>query len=150
VRLLVESARCGKSIGLNHAMKLVRGHIVVFTDANVLFSPGTIPGLLQYFTDPRIGLVTGHTQYVARGKREISTMANLHTSIERGIKAAESRWGYCVRADGGVFAMRRSLFRSLRHDDINDLVPIECYRARRPVPLRGRRLVRRASQPVDR
>lgn len=122
VRLLVQPARHGKSIGLNHAMAVARGDIVVFTDANASFTRETIPKLVRYFTDPAVGLVTGYTRYVTRGSGDVAKVTNLYTALERAIKTAESRWGCCVGADGAVFAMRRRLFQPLRHDDINDFV----------------------------
>jgi len=122
VRLIVQPIRRGKSLGLNDAMERARGDIVVFTDANASFTAQTIPRLLRYFTDPHVGLVTGYTQYETRGSGEVARATNLYTSLERAIKIAESRWGCCVGADGAVFAMRRRLFRPLRHDDINDFV----------------------------
>jgi cellulose synthase/poly-beta-1,6-N-acetylglucosamine synthase-like glycosyltransferase len=122
VRLLAQQERHGKSIGLNHAMALARGELVVFTDANATFAPETIPRLVRYFVDPAVGLVTGYTRYVTRGSREVANVTNLYTSLERMIKTAESRWGCCVGADGAVFAIRRRLFRPLRYDDINDFV----------------------------
>jgi cellulose synthase/poly-beta-1,6-N-acetylglucosamine synthase-like glycosyltransferase len=120
VRLIVQETRRGKSAGLNKAMTLTRGEIIVFTDANASYSPATIPTLVGYFERPEIGLVTGYTKYVASG--DVAETSNAYTAVERVIKRVESRWGCCVGADGAVFAMRRSLFRPLRHDDINDLV----------------------------
>jgi cellulose synthase/poly-beta-1,6-N-acetylglucosamine synthase-like glycosyltransferase len=122
VRLLVQETRGGKSAGLNRAMTLARGEIVVFTDANAMYAPTTIPSLVKYFERPRIGLVTGYTRYVAADSPDVAETTNVYTSLERVIKNAESRWGCCVGADGAIFAMRRALFRPLRHDDINDLV----------------------------
>jgi cellulose synthase/poly-beta-1,6-N-acetylglucosamine synthase-like glycosyltransferase len=122
VTLIVQPTRRGKSLGLNDAIDRARGDIVVFTDANASFTPQTIPTLLRYFADPKVGLVTGYTQYETRGSGEVAHATNLYTSLERAIKIAESRWGCCVGADGAVFAMRRRLFRPLRHDDINDFV----------------------------
>lgn len=122
VRLLVQERRSGKTAGLNSVMALSRGEIVVFTDANAMYSPSTIPTLVKYFEQARIGLVSGYTRYVDPGGEELANTTNVYTSLERVIKRAESRWGCCVGADGAIFAMRRSLFRPLRHDDINDLV----------------------------
>jgi cellulose synthase/poly-beta-1,6-N-acetylglucosamine synthase-like glycosyltransferase len=122
VRLIVHPTRRGKSLGLNDALAAARGDIVVFTDANAAFTPETIPMLVRYFADPKVGLATGYTQYESRGSGEVARATNLYTSFERAIKIAESRWGCCVGADGAVFAMRRRLFHSLRHDDINDFV----------------------------
>jgi cellulose synthase/poly-beta-1,6-N-acetylglucosamine synthase-like glycosyltransferase len=122
VRLLVQEHRSGKTAGLNRVMPLSRGEIVVFTDANAMYSPSTIPTLMTYFEQSRVGLVTGYTRYVDPDGNELADTTNAYTSLEQIIKRAESRWGCCVGADGAIFAMRRSLFRPLRNDDINDLV----------------------------
>jgi cellulose synthase/poly-beta-1,6-N-acetylglucosamine synthase-like glycosyltransferase len=122
VQLLVQERRHGKSAGLNEAMKMSRGEVIVFTDANAMYSPSTIPTLVRYFDRPHIGLVSGYTRYVAADRQDVAETTNVYTSLERVIKGAESRWGCCVGADGAIFAMRRTLFRPLRHDDINDLV----------------------------
>jgi cellulose synthase/poly-beta-1,6-N-acetylglucosamine synthase-like glycosyltransferase len=122
VRLIVMDKRGGKTAGLNRAMEMARGDIVVFTDANAIYPPDTIRTLARYFDRPTIGLVTGYTKYVVSGSGEIAEAANAYTSLERLLKTAESRWGCCVGADGAIFAMRRSLYRPLRDDDINDFV----------------------------
>src|SRR4030095_12067271 len=122
VRLLAQPTRRGKSLGLNDAVGRARGDIIVFTDANATFTPETIPTLLRYFADAKVGLVTGYTQYESRGTGEVARATHLYTSLERAIKGPESRGGCCVGADGAVFAMRRRLFHPLRHDDINDFV----------------------------
>jgi cellulose synthase/poly-beta-1,6-N-acetylglucosamine synthase-like glycosyltransferase len=122
VRLIVQETRRGKTAGLNRAIEVARGEIVIFTDANALYPVDTIATLARYFARPRVGLVTGYTRYVLSANGEITRATNMYTSLERMLKAGEGRWGGCVGADGAIFAMRRSLYRPLRHDDINDFV----------------------------
>jgi cellulose synthase/poly-beta-1,6-N-acetylglucosamine synthase-like glycosyltransferase len=122
VRLIVQERRRGKTAGLNRAIELARGEIVLFTDANAIYPPEAIGTLARYFARPTIGLVTGYTRYVVTGSGEIAQATNAYTSLERRLKTWESRWGCCVGADGAIFAMRRSLYRPLRDDDINDFV----------------------------
>ena len=121
VRLIVQEQRQGKTAGLNRAMALARGDIVVMTDANAGYPANTITSLVRGFDDPRVGLVTGYTRYQVNSG-PMGRVINIYTSLERLIKRAESRWGCCVGADGAVFAIRRSLYRVLFDDDINDLV----------------------------
>jgi cellulose synthase/poly-beta-1,6-N-acetylglucosamine synthase-like glycosyltransferase len=121
VRLLVQETRSGKSAALNRAMRLAKGEVVVFTDANAMYPPDAIARLARHFRDPAIGLVSGYTRYLITGSG-VAEATNLYTSLERIVKRGESRWGCCVGADGAIFAMRRSLYRPLRHDDINDFV----------------------------
>jgi cellulose synthase/poly-beta-1,6-N-acetylglucosamine synthase-like glycosyltransferase len=122
VRLLVQARRSGKTAGLNRAVSVARGDVIVFTDANAVFPAGTIDALVDYFRDPLVGLVTGYTRYTMTGTGEIAEATNLYTRLERLIKKGETSSGCCVGADGAVFAMRRALYRTLRDDDINDLV----------------------------
>jgi cellulose synthase/poly-beta-1,6-N-acetylglucosamine synthase-like glycosyltransferase len=122
VRLIQQDVRRGKTAGLNRALAIVRGDILVFTDANASFPSNAIRHLVSYFSDPSVGLVTGYTRYSGAPGGEIEEGTNAYTSLERIIKRAESRWGCCVGADGAIFAMRRSLYRTLRDDDINDFV----------------------------
>jgi cellulose synthase/poly-beta-1,6-N-acetylglucosamine synthase-like glycosyltransferase len=122
VRLIVQERRRGKTAGLNRAIELARGEIVVFTDANAMYPRDTIATLARYFARPTIGLVTGYTKYVVTSSGEITDATNAYTALERLLKTRESRWGCCVGADGAIFAMRRSLYRPLRDDDINDFV----------------------------
>lgn len=122
VRVLVQETRRGKSAGLNRAVAASVGELVVFTDANASFPADAIGNLARYFRDPRIGLVTGYTRYTVDRRGDVADATNAYTSIERIIKRGESRWGCCVGADGAIFAMRRSLYRELRSEDINDLV----------------------------
>jgi cellulose synthase/poly-beta-1,6-N-acetylglucosamine synthase-like glycosyltransferase len=122
VRLIVQETRRGKTAGLNRAIGLARGEIIVFTDANAAYQPDTIRTLVRYFQDERIGLVTGYTKYSVTDTGEVAEATNAYTSLERAIKRAETAWGCCVGADGAIFAMRRALYRPLRDDDINDFV----------------------------
>jgi cellulose synthase/poly-beta-1,6-N-acetylglucosamine synthase-like glycosyltransferase len=122
VRIITQASRQGKTAGLNRALGVARGDVVVFTDANALYSSDTIATLVRHFTDAAVGLVTGYTRYTIATNGEISDATNLYTALERALKRAESAFGCCVGADGAIFAMRRSLYRTLRHDDINDFV----------------------------
>jgi cellulose synthase/poly-beta-1,6-N-acetylglucosamine synthase-like glycosyltransferase len=122
VRLIVQERRSGKTAGLNRAVHIARGEIVVFTDANASYPATTLRTLVNYFHDSTVGLVSGYTKYTIGEAGEVAEATNAYSSVERTIKKAESRWGCCVGADGAIFAMRRSLYRTLRDDDINDLV----------------------------
>lgn len=122
VILVVQQSRRGKTAGLNRAMDIARGELVVFTDANAVFSPDTVSALVRQFGDPEVGLVTGYTRYTRNAAGSVADITNVYTALERVIRRAESRAGCCVGADGAIFAVRRSLYRMLRDDDINDFV----------------------------
>lgn len=122
VLLILQENRQGKTAGLNRAVAAAKGEILVLTDANAAYAADTIGNMVEYFGDARVGLVSGYTRYRMAEDGNVSETTNAYTSLERLIKRAESVWGCCVGADGAIFAMRTSLYRTLRHDDINDFV----------------------------
>jgi len=122
VRLIVQETRRGKTAGLNRAIELAKGEIVVFTDANAIYPADAILKMSRYFDNPNVGLVTGYTKYTMAEDGNVTEATNAYTALERLLKRAESEWGCCVGADGAIFTMRKSLYRTLREDDINDFV----------------------------
>ncbi|WP_035247724.1 glycosyltransferase family 2 protein [Desulfogranum mediterraneum] len=121
-RLLLRSfsGRIGKTACLNRVIEEFEGELVVFTDANSMFSPGVLRQLVSNFNDPEIGAVSGWTKYCNSASGEETT--GLYARIERQVKVAESSVASCVGADGAIFAIRKELYRPLRSDDINDFV----------------------------
>ncbi len=123
VRLIVQPVRKGKTAGLNDAVKISRGEILFFTDADSMFRNDAlriVAGVLA--ANPEVGLVTGSTDYLAERDGKMVVTTSMYTRLERFIKRLESLLGSCVGADGAIFAMRRACYANLQHDDINDLV----------------------------
>ena len=112
----------GKTAGLNVAVQKAAGEIIVFSDAGSMYPPDTIRKMVDYLSDPNVGLVTGSTRYVAVKDERLAETSGIYTRLERFIKRHESNIGSCVGADGAIFAMRKSLYQPLQDDDINDLV----------------------------
>jgi cellulose synthase/poly-beta-1,6-N-acetylglucosamine synthase-like glycosyltransferase len=120
--------RLGKTACLNRVVPSARGEICVFTDANSMFPPQALATAVRSLKDPMVGAVTGWTEYV--DPENGSALTGLYSRFERWMKYRESLAGSCVGADGAIFAVRKSLFRALREDDINDLViPLNVLKA---------------------
>jgi cellulose synthase/poly-beta-1,6-N-acetylglucosamine synthase-like glycosyltransferase len=114
--------RIGKTACLNRAVPLAKGEIIVFSDANSLYSRNAMKELIKHFTEKEIGFVTGTTRYVCGANGEKLESVGLYGKLENFVKSLESRIGSCVGADGAIFAIRKELYQSLRDADINDLV----------------------------
>ena len=56
--------RKGKTAGLNEAVSLAKGEVIVFSDANAFYAPDVIQMLVRNFGDPTVGCVTGNSCYV--------------------------------------------------------------------------------------
>ena len=80
--------------------------------------------LVRSFADPAVGGVSGRKIVLEDASREArcATGETAYWGYEAALKTAESLCGSIVTADGEIFAMRRSLFRTMPptivHDDM--------------------------------
>ncbi|HEU4929778.1 MAG TPA: glycosyltransferase family 2 protein [Candidatus Krumholzibacteria bacterium] len=111
--------RRGKSTVLNDVLRLRGEDIIVFTDANSLFSSDAITRLVDRFRSSSVGCVVGELKYV----RDASTVGqgeSLYWRYEARVKVLESRLESVLVANGSIFAARRELIRELYPDVAND------------------------------
>jgi cellulose synthase/poly-beta-1,6-N-acetylglucosamine synthase-like glycosyltransferase len=113
--------RGGKNNVLNQLMKKAQGQVLVFSDANTFFDSKIILNLVKYFTDKKIGCVSGQLRYKidessGRGARAESA----YWKYENWIKVLESKLGRLSGANGAVYAVRKSLVKPIREGIIND------------------------------
>ena len=125
LRLLVQNSRKGKTLNLNLAVEASLGDILIFTDANSMFRKDAVRRLAALFASPSVGLVSGRSMYVDSRNRTEQT-GGLYRSYEEFIKKTESSVASIVGADGAIYALRKSLYKPLRPEEINDLIhPIQ-------------------------
>jgi len=122
VRLLKMPGRAGKSAGLNAAVPMCRGEVIVFSDANAMCDPMSLRMIVRNFADPAVGAVTGETRYARAQRDEATRNESLYWRYEQWIKRLESRAGSLVGGDGALYAIRKRLYRPLRADDLSDFV----------------------------
>lgn len=122
VRLIRQVPRQGKTSGLNLAMPHATGEIIVFSDANSLYGPDTIQRLVASLADPEVGYVTGRMVYKAPDGSLTGEGCSAFMRYENRLREAETLVGSIVGVDGGVDAMRRSLYRPMRADQLPDFV----------------------------
>jgi cellulose synthase/poly-beta-1,6-N-acetylglucosamine synthase-like glycosyltransferase len=123
VRLVRQSARLGKSEGLNLGVPEASGEILVFSDANAIYSGDAVRRLVSHFADPQVGYVVGNARYVENINVTPSAQCEgIYWKFETWLKQCESRFGSVVGGDGAIYAIRRQLFSPLRPTDINDLL----------------------------
>lgn len=117
-----QEPRAGKSAALNIAVARASGDIIVFSDANSLYDPNAIARLVRNFGDPSVGYVTGKMVYRSRDASTAGDGCSAYMRFENWLRMQETRIGSIVGVDGGVDAIRRSLFRNLRADQLPDFV----------------------------
>jgi len=117
---LHEDARSGKTSALNRAVLNASGDILVFSDANNDFSSNAVVKLVKHFSDNAIGGVTGAKHIYTSESRESAVGDGLYWKYESFIKKAESRLGSITAADGEIVAIRKSLYKPVNPELIND------------------------------
>ena len=121
LRLFPSAERHGKSHGMNTLVQAAKGDIVVFSDANVMVDPQALAALRRSFADPTVGCVCGHLIYTNPDESATAATGSLYWRLEERIKALESRSGSTMGADGSIFAVRRTLYRPVPADIIDDM-----------------------------
>jgi len=108
VRLLDKTVNEGKAMGLNDAIPLCRGEIVVVLDADIVVTRGVLRALVPHFQSPRVGAVTGNPRVANRG----SLLRNLQTlefaSIVSVQRRAQRVWGRVLTVSGAIAAFRKT------------------------------------------
>jgi len=121
VKLLRTAVRQGKAAALNEAIQHANGEIVVFSDANSTFAVDAVRRMVENFTDPRVGYVTGNLQYL-HGEEASGRGSGAYMRYENWLRRIETRVDSVIGVNGGVDAMRRRLYAAVPADQITDFV----------------------------
>ncbi len=111
--------RGGKTRALNLAVPKTHGEILILSDANTMYQPDTVRKLVRHFADPAVGAVTGDVRLVDAAISHAQS-EGLYYRYERWLQTMESRLGSVIGADGGMYAVARSLFRAPSNEVILD------------------------------
>ena len=103
--------RTGKAGIINQLAIESTADLIIFTDANILFEPDTIPNLVEAIQEPGTGIVGGKIIYTRVKGSGISKQENAYLRLENAIKQAESDvFGKAMGVEGGCYIIRRELF----------------------------------------
>ena len=120
VHVVFNSQPRGKAAGLNDAIEVARGEIVVFTDARQKIESGAVQLLLENFADPDVGCASGELMLGDPRSGEAGKGIGLYWRIEKWIRNLESASGSVVGATGALYAVRRSLLVAVPPETILD------------------------------
>lgn len=115
---LSPAPRAGKTTVLNRCIPSARGDIIVLSDANTMIEPEAIKALVKHFEDPDVGAVCGKLRLYNPTKKDYEESA--YWNYESLIKFYEGKRGAVVGANGGLYAIRRTLFTQLPPSTIVD------------------------------
>lgn len=122
IRLFRQKPRQGKTSGLNLIVPEAKGEIMVFSDANSIYGSDALLKLVENFSDAKIGYVTGKMVYTNPDGSLVGDGCSSYMEYENWIREVETSLGSVVGVDGGIDAMRKSLYENLRADQLPDFV----------------------------
>ena len=109
VRIILATEAHGKAAGLNKAIAIAHGEIVVFSDARQIIEPDALHLLADNFADPQVGCASGELMMGDPSSGEVIRGMGLYWRVEKTIREMESASGSVVGATGALYAVRRSL-----------------------------------------
>jgi cellulose synthase/poly-beta-1,6-N-acetylglucosamine synthase-like glycosyltransferase len=122
VRLLRQEPRAGKTSALNKAVPMAQGEIIVFSDANSLYAPDALRRLLANFADAEVGYASGRMIYADPDGTPIGEGCSAYMKYENALRSIETSLGSIVGVDGGIDAVRASLYQPMNADQLPDFV----------------------------
>ena len=97
------------SSALNDGVEAATGEILVFTDADCLFEPGTLRRLVSNFADARVGGVAANQVRAVREDAGRSRAARVSTGATSADQADRGPGRSAVSATGDLYAVRGAL-----------------------------------------
>ncbi len=113
--------RNGKIGAMNRGMQFVKTPIVIFSDANTNLGKESIKRIVQLFSNPKVGCVSGEKRIVDK-ESDVASGAGegLYWKYESTLKKWDAELYSVVGAAGELFAIRTSLYRHVEKDTILD------------------------------
>jgi hypothetical protein len=87
-----------------------------------MYRPDTVARLVAVFADPEVGYASGRMLYVDPHGSLVGDGCTAYMRYENRLRGYESAIGSVVGVDGGVDAIRRSLYGPMRTDQLPDFV----------------------------
>lgn len=130
VRTVVKVVSQGKAAGLNDAMQVARGEVLLFTDARQEIESGALRLLVENFGDPEVGAASGELMLGDPASGETGKGMGLYWRVEKKIRELESASGSVAGATGAIYCARRDLCEPLPEGTILDdvLLPMQVVR----------------------
>ncbi|MFO1020273.1 MAG: glycosyltransferase family 2 protein [Planctomycetales bacterium] len=118
VRLLQYPQRRGKASVLNDSVPQARGEIIIFSDANTEMDPQAFRQLVRPFVDSSVGGVCGNL--ILQDSLTGQNVDGAYWKYENFLKRHEAKIGALLGVNGGIYAIRKSLYQPIPSNTIID------------------------------
>jgi cellulose synthase/poly-beta-1,6-N-acetylglucosamine synthase-like glycosyltransferase len=113
--------RKGKIAAMNRGVKFVKTPIMIFSDANTQLGKDSIRKIVELFSDPKVGCVSGEKRIVNKEKDAAAGAGEgFYWKYESTLKKWDAELHSVVGAAGELFAVRTELFEEVEPDTLLD------------------------------
>jgi len=121
----------GKASGLNDALNIAHGEIIIFTDVRQTIERAGLQVLVNNFADPEVGCVSGELMLGDPEDGEKNGGMGLYWRVEKVIRELESCSGSVVGATGAFYGVRREFLLPIPRETLLDdvYIPMQVVRA---------------------
>ena len=130
VVLIDNQVNRGKATVLNETIERASGEVLCLCDANVMFQSDALRRLVDWLREPQVGAVSGDVR-LQSADSEFGDGESFYYLLERQLQRDETTLGSTMGVDGGMYVIRRELFRSIPPETVLDdfLISMNVIRA---------------------
>lgn len=107
IKLLEIKGRRGKLSAYNEAIRIARGEVIAFSDANTIWDANALKELARTLLDRNISAVCGKLIYTNTHESGIAYLEGIYWNIENMMKGGESTIYSLTALNGAIYALRR-------------------------------------------
>jgi cellulose synthase/poly-beta-1,6-N-acetylglucosamine synthase-like glycosyltransferase len=113
--------RNGKIGAMNRGMKFIKTPVVVFCDANTMLGKESVRRIVNLFSNPKVGCVSGEKRIFSKDKDAAAGAGEgLYWKYESTLKKWDAELYSVVGAAGELFAIRTDLYQEVEKDTLLD------------------------------
>ncbi|MCF6314087.1 MAG: glycosyltransferase [Verrucomicrobiales bacterium] len=113
----LERGKDGRAAGVNQAVAIAKGEVVVFADMGQRFENDAVSHLAAAFVDKKVAAATGYLQ-ASSEKDEMRT--NFYAELDKMICEKESDFGSTVGCERAIYAVRGDAYEAIAEDTLAD------------------------------
>jgi cellulose synthase/poly-beta-1,6-N-acetylglucosamine synthase-like glycosyltransferase len=120
VEVYHKNERAGKIAAMNRGLQFVKTPIVIFSDGNTMLGKESIRRIVNLFSDPRVGCVSGEKRIFEKDKDSAAGTEGIYWKYESTLKKWDAELYSVVGAAGELFAIRTELYQHVEPDTLLD------------------------------
>lgn len=135
IMLYEVNERKGKTNAQNEAVRIAKGEIIIFSDANSMLKEDSLKELVKFMSDDTVAYVSGQLVYTNGDISNASNAESTYWNYDLFMREVESKFGSITAGNGAIYAIRKS--------DYVEFNPIKCHDDAMPIEsvLMGKRAV---------